>query len=327
MECNEYIQDFKNFVNKSRQLDGMFEELEHQEETGEIAGKVNEDFMLQLRQIFNLPLPPEAEVEITYQSDSDLIDDLNEIENFQLEDDHDEVEYLLEQSDPDQLEVEMHSDPSEKITFDEEIKEFDNDSYVFEEFSIDLSQQGEDNEEHHDQSHERSEDQNHEENDEADDLSHYFDFSCHLCDEKFNKMCFLALHTRTVHESLPRVLCLCGKFLGSSKRLQLHYEDHIKNDSVMFRCDDCNKSYKSKAFYNNHLKVCHEDSESRKHQCQCGKSFKEARHLAVHTNSHLPHEQKFIHVCTYCEKKYSSVFSLRQHIKHVHVNVSLICWF
>lgn len=64
--------------------------------------------------------------------------------------------------------------------------------------------------------------------------------------------------------------------------------------------------------------------EKKKFQCGCGKSFKEARHLAVHANSHLPDSLKFIHHCTFCSKKYSSVFSLRHHIKHVHVNVSLV---
>ena len=63
------------------------------------------------------------------------------------------------------------------------------------------------------------------------------------------------------------------------------------------------------------------DGDARKFKCDCGKAFKEARHLAVHTNSHLPDEKKFIHTCSYCQKNYSSVFSLRQHIKHVHENV------
>lgn len=63
-----------------------------------------------------------------------------------------------------------------------------------------------------------------------------------------------------------------------------------------------------------------ESKNWRRFKCdQCEKRFKEARHLATHMNSHLPKEQKFTHECQYCDKKYSSIFSLRHHIKHVHV--------
>lgn len=64
------------------------------------------------------------------------------------------------------------------------------------------------------------------------------------------------------------------------------------------------------------------DNDGRKYRCECGKSFKEARHLVAHANSHLPNEQKFVHQCPDCQKNYSSIFSLRQHIKHVHEKVS-----
>lgn len=63
-----------------------------------------------------------------------------------------------------------------------------------------------------------------------------------------------------------------------------------------------------------------EDRNRRKFECrQCEKTFKEARHLTIHEHSHLPKEQKFTHQCQHCDKKYSSIFSLRHHIKHVHV--------
>jgi hypothetical protein len=62
-----------------------------------------------------------------------------------------------------------------------------------------------------------------------------------------------------------------------------------------------------------------DDADLRKFKCdQCNKRFKVRVHLQHHINSHLPDAEKFIHQCPSCEKKYSSTFCLRQHIKHVH---------
>lgn len=139
-------------------------------------------------------------------------------------------------------------------------------------------------------------------------------------------MCYLSIHTRTVHDSMPKVDCGCGRTIATSRALMTHYESHYKKSK--FRCDECKKNFKTQTNYQNHMTSYHRISlsgriEEKNFQCsQCGKSFKQARHLAVHNNSHLPNDLKFTHECNLCEKRYSSVFSLRQHIKHVHVKVN-----
>lgn len=138
-------------------------------------------------------------------------------------------------------------------------------------------------------------------------------------------MYFLTTHTRTVHNCFPRVVCKCGKTIGSTKTLIEHYENHIAY-SANFRCNYCDKNYKTQTHYNNHIMTHHQEAEDKKFVCECGKGFKEQRHLTVHRNSHLPDELKFIHPCEFCDKRYSSVFSLRQHIKHIHVkDLNLKC--
>lgn len=105
--------------------------------------------------------------------------------------------------------------------------------------------------------------------------------------------------------------------------LEFHFNNHIK-EGAAFRCQECDKVYKTEANFNSHMKTMHSNGEdSHKFQCECGKTFKEARHLETHKNTHLPDELKFIHACDQCNKKYSSIFSLRHHVKHVHVKVSL----
>lgn len=54
-----------------------------------------------------------------------------------------------------------------------------------------------------------------------------FEFICHVCKQEFNKMNFLTNHTKTEHDCLPQVSCLCGKLLGTWKRLMTHKQKHL----------------------------------------------------------------------------------------------------
>lgn len=71
----------------------MFEELDQKESSGEI----NDDYVLQLRQIFNLPLP---EIAVYVPNDDEaLVEDFADIENFKIEDDSTEVDEAYVMSD------------------------------------------------------------------------------------------------------------------------------------------------------------------------------------------------------------------------------------
>lgn len=54
-----------------------------------------------------------------------------------------------------------------------------------------------------------------------------FEFICHVCKQEFNKMNFLTNHTKSEHDCLPQVSCLCGKLLGTWKRLMTHKQKHL----------------------------------------------------------------------------------------------------
>lgn len=166
---------------------------------------------------------------------------------------------------------------------------------------------------------------NDEEEEETLNPSHYYNFSCHLCEPSvvFPKMHFLSAHSRTVHNTLPQVHCEgCNKTLHTTKAVNHHFELHYRNN-FKYECEKCGKIYKTEVNYKNHLKKCIDagNDRERKFTCDlCNKSFKENRHLVVHMNTHLPDEEKFTNSCSICGKKYSSIFSLRQHVKVVHVN-------
>lgn len=157
------------------------------------------------------------------------------------------------------------------------------------------------------------------------DTSLHFKFECHICSQVFPKMFYLSTHCRSEHKCLPQVKCkICDKLLQTTKALSYHIELHFQGD-YKFKCEYCKKVYKTQSHFNNHVRSAHSSNqEERRYTCiTCSKSFKEQRHLIIHQNTHLPDEQKFVNVCTICNKKYSSLFSLRQHIKCIHVNQAI----
>lgn len=68
----------------------MFEELEQKESTDEL----NDKYLLQLREIFNLPIPEMLFLDVVNDDEEDvLVEDFCDIENFKIEEDslHEEI--------------------------------------------------------------------------------------------------------------------------------------------------------------------------------------------------------------------------------------------
>lgn len=90
----------------------MFEELDQKESSGEL----NDDYVLQLRQIFNLPLP-EIAVYVSTNDDEALVEDFADIENFKMDDDstEDDEAFVMseEQFEPSEEQQEPESERDE----------------------------------------------------------------------------------------------------------------------------------------------------------------------------------------------------------------------
>lgn len=134
-------------------------------------------------------------------------------------------------------------------------------------------------------------------------------------------MCFLSSHTRHVHDCLPQVKCFCGKILGTWKGLMLHRKKH-NPDKIEYECEECHKGYQLKVTYETHMRTKHGPLSKKLACSQCGKVFAENRKLLMHEKTHLPDELKRIFKCewTDCPKKFTSIFSLRSHVKTIHKN-------
>ena len=153
-------------------------------------------------------------------------------------------------------------------------------------------------------------------------ITHFYSsFQCHICHLKYVKMCFLSSHTRHVHNCLPQVKCLCGKILGTWKGLMLHRKKHYP-EKVEYECKECNKGYQLKVTYETHMRTKHGPLSKKLACSQCGKVFAENRKLLAHEKTHLPDELKRIFSCEWkeCHKKFTSIFSLRSHVKTIHEN-------
>lgn len=108
----------------------MFEELDQKESSGEI----NDDYVLQLRQIFNLPLPDIA-VYVSTNDDEALVEDFADIENFKIDDDsiQDDETFVMseEQLDQSEEQQELESERDELKEEQNEIMELDDGEFTY----------------------------------------------------------------------------------------------------------------------------------------------------------------------------------------------------
>lgn len=93
LDCHTYIQDFQRFLSKAQAVKEMFIDLEQKDETLDETEKVDEDLVLQMRLYYDLSLPENTRI-YEQPGDTEMADDLVEIENFILEDNTDEQENI-----------------------------------------------------------------------------------------------------------------------------------------------------------------------------------------------------------------------------------------
>lgn len=147
-----------------------------------------------------------------------------------------------------------------------------------------------------------------------------YDYNCHVCNEVFERMCFLSNHTRTMHQCMPKVACCgCGRFLSTWDSLMAHKRKHSPEENN-FKCDFCYAAFRTKTGLSIHIKFKHE-KPSKKFECStCGNVFKDSSVLKSHLRTHLPDEEKFAFECEICGKKMVNKFSLKYHISTIHDN-------
>uniref|UniRef100_A0A6P7F1R2 Zinc finger protein OZF-like n=1 Tax=Diabrotica virgifera virgifera TaxID=50390 RepID=A0A6P7F1R2_DIAVI len=176
------------------------------------------------------------------------------------------------------------------------------------------------------------------------------DSYCDLCCRNFNDDYLLSIHNTRVHNQDPDLYeCVtCKKFQTKSSRpLYEHItKEHVKEEIY---CDECDKMFYSKTWFDNH-KIFHLETNERetfkcgrcestfttnyslmehmqeshtKYKCdQCDVTFPYKKNLDEHNRRLHAAKEQFL--CNECGKTFSSKYSLKDHEK-VHTTGRYIC--
>ena len=117
----------------------------------------------------------------------------------------------------------------------------------------------------------------------------------------------------------PKTLVPCSKCsLSFKSKLQLSLHERVHRAEFRpFRCENCEKQFRSKIALQTHIKTVHTGG-ARPYACnKCHKKFKVKRHLKDHAWCHLPEGTNQL-ACKFCSKTFKVPSYLRRHIKRRH---------
>ncbi|KAM7351844.1 zinc finger protein weckle-like isoform 2-T2 [Cochliomyia hominivorax] len=110
--------------------------------------------------------------------------------------------------------------------------------------------------------------------------------------------------------------CKRGRPVGSKNSDDISYR---------FECKECKRRYKNPNIFRKHMLTVHKitvelpDFPPPSNVCSiCDKVFVSHSSLKFHMKHHLPDEEKFNIPCPYCERKFTQVGAMRQHVNGIH---------
>lgn len=296
-ECNDAFENISKMVMKGRMVEAMFAELEDCEQINE---PVTDSKLADIRAAYGVEGEATAPTEASYSETAPIEASPKaspvtkaEPELFIEEDFADEEDQTLELDDEEELYEEMET----SSTMDElELVNDESEQFEIDEETMELA-----NEE--------------ETKDTTEEFSYVF--KCHVCDEVFDQMCFLANHARIAHQVHPKVACSCGRMLSTWDSLMAHKRKHEPFEKN-FVCGICDASFRTKPGLSIHTKFKHEKPATI-HECEiCSRQFKEKSVLKAHVRTHLPDAEKYTSECKICFKRFVNKWSLKYHISTIH---------
>ncbi|XP_036321265.1 LOW QUALITY PROTEIN: zinc finger protein weckle-like [Rhagoletis pomonella] len=92
--------------------------------------------------------------------------------------------------------------------------------------------------------------------------------------------------------------------------------------SFKYECNICHKKYKNPTSYRKHTSEKHNmEPDIPDFKCEtCDKIYPTQRQLELHARSHLALEDKLDIPCPYCDRKFTKVAVMRQHVQGIHEN-------
>uniref|UniRef100_A0A1B0F015 C2H2-type domain-containing protein n=1 Tax=Lutzomyia longipalpis TaxID=7200 RepID=A0A1B0F015_LUTLO len=111
---------------------------------------------------------------------------------------------------------------------------------------------------------------------------------------------------------------ICEKTFGRSYHVRYHMASHATE--LDFQCPECPKAFADDIRLGRHVKRVHAKGEPQ--ICQiCGKSFKSAEYLRLHSNRHSDVKK---YGCELCGMRYTQSQHLKMHIMRVHEGKSVL---
>ena len=121
-------------------------------------------------------------------------------------------------------------------------------------------------------------------------------YACDKCEKAYKSQRALRFHSRSIHEGIkkdrgPRKECeICSKVFHKTYEFKMHVSAHA--NPTAFKCDICEKAYKSQGALSFHNRSIHEgikkDRGPRKECHICKRSLRDdyelRKHLAQHEN-------------------------------------------
>ena len=147
---------------------------------------------------------------------------------------------------------------------------------------------------------------------------HSSKFQCEVCEKSFGFSKDLKRHVAGVHGAVEYKCEQCNKFY-KTKRV---YEDHIKSHESgytkpTFACQVCSRSFSTKYVLATHIKAAHLGMKKSFLCPTCGRSFTQKNSYRQHANVHAGIKP---YVCDICGKAFTYEKSLKEH-KFLHDGV------
>nr|XP_019533179.2 transcription factor grauzone-like [Aedes albopictus] len=157
---------------------------------------------------------------------------------------------------------------------------------------------------------------------EDDFIKQHKTYICEECFERFDDFLTIRKHKIDVHEK--QYITCCNKQFRTRAFLYQHVQ--VVLNPELFKCDVCDRKFKSQITYDRHKENHHPDEHQSVFRCQrCPKSFAQQKILDVHMAEHetLDNEDA---KCETCDKCFRSQAGLKAHIDTVHQRrINYVC--